>query len=347
RGEVLERGEIVEERRVAAVDLFHAQERFGVVGGQVVSCYEAGRDGFWLHRWLGEQGVKSLVIDASSTQVDRRQRRAKTDRLDLRKLLWHLARYQRRERGVWRVVQVPSEEAEDERHLHRELERLTRDRVRVGLRIGSLLATQGVKLKVKAGLMEGLVKARVMGSGRALGEGLRWVVEMEFRHWEFLSAQIRELKGKRRELLARSQSAGAAKARRMQELFSVGEEISWSFAHEGFAFRQFRNRREVAGYVGLTPTPYASGRMMREQGISKAGNRRLRWLAVQWAWMWLRLQPESELSRWYQERFAKGNARHRRVGIVALARKLVVALWRWSEYGEVPAGARLRAPRAA
>ncbi len=323
-------GERVREVTLAAGDLERvrqeigrAQERFGVVGGEVVSCYETGRDGFWLHRWLGEQGVKSLVIDASSTQVDRRQRRAKTDRLDLHKLLSHLGRYERGERGVWRVVRVPSEEAEDGRHLHRELERLTRDRVRVRLRMGSLLATQGVELEVRAGLLEALAKARVAGSGRELGEGLRRAVELEFRHWEFLSAQIRELKRERRELLAKEKSTGAATARRMQELFSVGEEISWSFAHEGFAFRKFRNRRQVAGYVGLTPTPYASGRMMREQGISKAGNRRLRWLAVQWAWMWLRLQPQSELAQWYQERFAKGNARHRRVGIVALARKLV------------------------
>lgn len=320
-----------------------AKERFGLpVSAQVISCYEMGRDGFWPHRFLSEQGITSLPIDASSTQVDRRMRRAKTDRLDVEMLLSHLLRYADGEKKVFRVVCVPTREAEDARHLHRQLEVLKRDRSRVTSRILSLLATQGVRLPINARLLATLAGVRLW-DGSELLPGLQQRLQAEYQRWMSLSEGIRALEAERRELVRETQTPSAEKVRRLQHLRSLGPEIAWCFVHEAFGFRHFDNRRQVGAFVGLTGTPYDSGQSRRDQGISKVGNVRMRWRAIELAWLWLHYQPNSKLSRWFGERFGQGGSRQRRIGIVALARKLVIALWRFLEHGIVPEGATLKA----
>jgi transposase len=320
-----------------------AKERFGLpASAPVVSCYEMGRDGYWPHRLLSEQGITNLPIDAASTQVERRKRRAKTDRLDAEMLLSHLLRYAEGEKKVFRVVRAPSREAEDARHLHRQLEVLKRDRSRVSSRILSLLATQGVRLKINAQLLAALAAVRLW-DGSELPTGLRRRLEAEWHRWMSLSEEIRKLQAERRELLLKAETPSAEKARRLNHLRSLGPDIAWCFTHEAFGFRRFDNGRQVGAFVGLTGTPYDSGESRRDQGISKAGNVRMRWRAVELAWLWLRHQPNSKLSLWFRARFAQGSPRQRRIGIVALARKLVIALWRYLERGIVPEGATLKA----
>jgi transposase len=324
-------------------EIHKAKERFGLPASTpVMSCYEMGRDGFWPHRFLSEQRITNLPIDASSTQVERKKRRAKTDRLDAEMLLSHLLRYGAGERKVFRVVSVVSREDEDARHLHRQLEVLKRDRSRVSSRIHSLLATQGVRRqKISAQLPSTLAELRLW-DGSALLPGLRQRLESEYRRWMGLSEEIHKLETQRRQLLRDAQTPSAAKARRMENLRSLGPEISWCFAHEAFGIRQFTNRRQVGAFVGLTGTPYDSGESRRDQGISKAGNVRMRWRAIELAWLWLRHQPNSKLSVWFRQRFGHGSPRQRRIGIVALARKLVIALWRYVEHGQLPEGAILK-----
>jgi transposase len=324
-------------------EISKARERFGLASsGVVVSCYEMGRDGYWPHRLLSELGITNLPIDAASTQVERRKRRAKTDRLDAEMLLSHLLRYGEGEKKVFRVVRVLSREAEDARHLHRQLEVLKRDRSRVSSRILSLLATQGVRLKVNAQMLTALSAVRLW-DGSELAAGLRRRLEAESQRWMGLSDEIRRLQAERRELMRKAQTPSAEKARRLELLCSVGPEIGWCFAHEAFGIRQFDNGRQVGAFVGLTGTPYDSGESRRDQGISKAGNVRMRWRAVELAWLWLRHQPASKLSLWFRERFGHGSPRQRRIGIVALARKLVIALWRYVEHGIMPEGALMKA----
>lgn len=321
--------------------LRRGRERFGLSeSARVVSCYEAGRDGFWLHRYLLSCGIDNVVVDPSSLEVDRRRRRAKTDRLDAVKLLRNLLRWHRGEK-VWRVVRVPSVEAEDRRHLHRQLEVLKADRTRVTNRIKSLLATQGVRLAVGRGMVGSLEQVRLW-DGSPLPEGLRQRLEMEMSRWQALNEQIGDLKQKRRKLLKESQEPAIAQSRRLAALRAIGEEGSWLLVMECFGYRQFTNRRQVGAYPGLVPTPYDSGACSREQGISKAGNARLRAMLIELSWSWLRYQPDSELSRWFRERFGAGGKRSRRIGIVALARRLIIALWRYLETGVVPQGAVLK-----
>lgn len=326
---------------LAAVEA--AKARFGLdEEARVVSCYEAGREGFWLHRWLEAEGIDSQVVDSSSIEVNRRARRAKTDRLDAAKLLRLLLRHEAGERGVWSVVRVPSEAAEDARHLHRELVAVKRDRVRATNRIQGLLATQGVSVAPRRDFLARLAEVE-RWDGSALPPGLRGRVERTWEQREWLSRRIRELEGKRRELLRQSEAEEVEKVRQLMKLSGIGENGAWTFVTELFGWREFGNRREVAAAVGLVPTPYDSGSTRRDQGISKAGNRTVRWMTVQIAWSWLRHQPDSELSRWYGRRFGQGGRRMRKIGIVALARKLVIELWRYVETGALPEGATLKA----
>lgn len=319
-----------------------AKKRFGLPPRcRVVSCYEAGREGFWLHRWLTAEGVESLVVDSSSIEVNRRARRAKTDRLDAKKLLWQLMRHEAGEQKVWSVLRVPSEAAEDARHLHRGLVAVKRDRVRVTNRIRGLLATQGVKLALTGGFL-GRLDGVERWDGSGLPPGIRTRIERAWEQRQWLTARMRELEAERRELLRTSDAEHVEKVRQLMELSGIGENSAWTFVTELFGWRQFQNRREVGGAVGLVPTPYDSGATRREQGISKAGNRTVRWMTVQIAWAWLRHQPDSALSRWYNRRFAQGGRRMKKIGIVALARKLVIELWRYVETGALPEGATLK-----
>jgi transposase len=319
-----------------------ACQRFGLPEyTPVLSCYEAGRDGFWLHRYLHIQGIANLVVDSASIEVNRRMKRAKTDRLDVGKLLTMLMRYHQGERKVWRVVKVPDVEAEDRRHLHRELAVLKVERTRHVNRIKGLLAGQGVSMPVKADFLDRLEMVRVW-DGSSLPGGLYARLIREYQRIQLLNQQIDELDAYRCETLRTSQRADIQQVRQLMGLRGIGVNSAWLFVMEFFSWRAFRNRREVGALAGMTSTPYQSGGTSQEQGISKAGNRHVRAIAIEIAWSWLRFQPDSQLSRWYQQRFGHGSSRVRRIGIVALARKLLIELWRYLETGIPPKGAVLK-----
>jgi len=322
-------------------EVVRAKARFGLpADAPVVSCYEAGRDGFWLHRWLVAQGIDNRVVDSSSIEVNRRARRAKSDRLDAGKLVAMLLRYHAGETKVWSVCRIPDAADEDRRHLHRELIELKDERTRHINRIKGLLANQGIGLAiVDASLPEKLAEMRLWDESE-LGAELKAQLLREHARWQFVDRQIRDLEGERNKRIRRDDTPMVSKVRRLLELKGVGLTGAWLLVHELFGWRQIRNRKELGAMVGLTPTAYQSGSSSHEQGISKAGNRRLRRLLVELAWCWLHWQPASALSQWYQRRFGVGQ-RARKVGIVALARKLLIALWRWLEHGELPEGAKL------
>lgn len=314
-----------------------AKQRFGLrPNAKVVCCYEAGRDGFWIHRFLTQAGIDNLVVDSSSIDVKRRQRRAKTDRLDAAKLLTMLVRHGGGERDVWQVLRVPTREEEDARRLHRELESLKREHTRHTNRMGSLLALHGRRAKNIGGRAW---QERLKGYCQELGANEAAELERESTRLALVKQQMREIEAAQGELL---KSAQGLRVLHLARLCGIGVKSAWTLFYE-FFWRRFNNRREVGSCAGLTGTPYQSGESRREQGISKAGNKRIRWLMVELAWSWLRYQPQSELSLWYGRRFAAGGARLRRIGIVALARRLLIAIWRYLDHGEVPAGAQLKA----
>lgn len=343
-------GERVYERNVGARDTKALMREIGGMKkrvelsseARVVSCYEAGREGFWLHRFLEAHGVENLVVDSSSIEVSRRKRRAKTDRLDVRALLDLLLRHVGgSQKKVWSVVRVPTVEQEDRRHLHRELQSAKRDRTRVTNRMKGLLANHGLTLDLKKNVPSQLDRMR-QWDGRALPPGLRARLAREWERVRFYTDLIRRLESERRELLRYSQDPAAQKVRQLHMIKGIGVNSAWLYVMELFGWREFRNRREVGSIVGLTPTPEESGQREREGGMSKAGNRHVRSITIEIAWGWLRYQPESALSKWYQARFGGGSKRIRKIGIVALARKLLIALWRYLETGMLPEGAEVK-----
>jgi transposase len=336
-------------RTIAARDLaalqneIHlARERFGLgTEVPVISCYEAGRDGFWLHRYLVSMGVSNLVVDSASIEVNRRAKQAKTDKLDLGKLLTMLMRYQASEQKVWHVVHVPSAEVEDHRHLHRELTDLKEQRTQHINRIKGYLANQGVCLEVKDDFPE-IVEHQRLWNGESLLAGLRARLLCEYQRLQLVQEQIKTLEAERRESLRHSTQPDVEQVRQLLRLRGIGINCAWLYVMEFFSWRAFRNRREVGALAGLTPMPHRSGDEDHELGISKVGNRHIRALAIEIAWIWLRYQPNSQLSRWYQRRFGKGSKRLHKIGIVALARKLLIAIWRYLEFGTLPTGAVLK-----
>ena len=318
-----------------------AKERFGMpASARVVSCYEAGRDGFWLHRHLVSVGIENQVVDAASIEVSRRLRHVKTDRLDGDRLLAKLIRHHAGERGGWSVVRVPSVEEEDARRLHRELERLKRERLAHRVRMQSLLVTQDVRLTIKSAARLRL-ETLTLWDGRSLPGELRCELEREVERLALVARQIAALEAERRERLREPKTDAERSIVQLMRLGAIGPTSAWLLVMEFFGWRRFRNRREVAALAGLVSTPYNSGDSKRDQGISKAGNRRVRAMMVEIAWLWLRFQPKSALSQWYQRRFAGGGLRMRRIGIVALARRLLIALWRYLADGVIPEDARL------
>jgi transposase len=323
-------------------EIAKAKRRFGLPeDAAVVSCYEAGRDGFWLHRWLTAQGIANAIVDSASIEVNRRQRRAKCDRLDAAKLLTMLLRFHAGEHKVWSVVQVPDVAEEQRRQLHRELLAVQDERTRHVSRIKALLAGQGIALaRVTAAFPEALAQLRSW-DGSALASDLQQRLLREFERWQLADRHVRDLEDERKQRIRRDETPHVEQVRSLLGLAGVGLSGAWLLVFELFGWRQFRNRRQVGALVGLTPTPYQSGVSSREQGISKAGSKQVRRLMVELAWAWLRWQPDSALSDWYRRRFADHGKRARKVGIVALARKLLIALWRYLEHGEVPEGARL------
>jgi transposase len=312
-----------------------AKKRVGLAeAAPVYSCYEAGRDGWWLHRWLQEQGIHNIVVDSASIEVNRRSRRAKNDALDVAKLLQMLMRHLRGEK-VWSVARCPSIEAEDARRDDRELMRLTREKTAHTNRVQALLVMHNVRTK------------RVGGRGWAewwaeqdLPAALRREIEREVDRLELVRKQIREIEAQRLQGLKDEKQHGVARA--LHALFGIGVRSAWILDKELFGWRQFTGRRQVGACVGLTPTPYSSGNSEVEQGISKIGSGRVRCTLIELSWYWLRFQPDSELTQWFKRRFAAGGKRMRRVGIVAMARRLVISLWRYVSTGELPKGAVLR-----
>jgi transposase len=322
-------------------EIRQAKHRFGLPEETpVISCYEAGRDGFWLHRYLRHHGVENLIVDAASIEVNRRKRRAKTDGLDAAKLVGMLIRWHLGERRLWGVVHVPDVADEDRRQLHRELIALKVQRTEHTNRIKGLLAGLGLGAHIDDEFLRRLDGLR-QWDGTDLPAGLRRRLLREYERWRLVGRQIHDLEAERTRQIRDPETPQGEQVRLLLKLKGIGENAAWLLVREFFGWRGIRNRRELASLAGLAPTPYDSGESRREQGISKAGNRRVRWMMIELAWGWLRYQPDSELSRWYQRRFAAGNSRLREVGIVAVARKLLVALWKYLETGEVPAGAEV------
>jgi len=341
-------GQPVVERHVAARStegvlrqIAWAKRRLGLPEvAPVRSCYEAGREGFWLHRFLEARGVENLVVDSASIEVNRKKRRAKSDRIDLAGLLDLLIRHWAGSgKKVWSVVRVPTVEQEDARHLHRELQLLKADRARIASRIRGLLATMGVTVKSIARMDPERLR---QWDGSPLPPGLQGRLARYRTDHEGLSGRIQELEQKRRQILREAEGPVVDQVRRLDDLRGIGTQSAWLLVLEFFGWREFRNRREVGSAAGMTPTPHDSGAQRREQGIGKDGSSWVRGLAVELAWAWLRHQPQSALSRWYERRFAHGGARVRKIGIVALARKLLIALWQFLDAGVLPEGAELK-----
>jgi transposase len=323
-------------------EIVQAKRRLGLPDtAPVVSCYEAGREGFWLHRFLLAHGLTNQVVDSSAIEVNRRQRRAKSAGLDVRKLLSMLMRSHSGERHVWQVVKVPSVEAEDHRHLHRDVETLKQERASTMTRSEGLLSSQGLRGTSLTKWPEQLEVLRLW-EGSPIPPGLRRRVLRVYAHYTFLSAQIAEVEAERQAQLQASADTHIDKVRQVMLLKGIGINGAWLLVMEFFGWRAFKNRREVGGLAGFTPTPYQSGDSTREQGITKSGNRHVRGMTTELAWSWRRFQPDSALSVWCRARFGSGGKRLRRSGIVAVARKLLLALWRFLETGVIPAGAVLK-----
>lgn len=337
----------------SAVQLQHeihaAKAKFGLPGdAPVVTCYEAGRDGFWIHRWLTSLGIENYVIDPTSIEVDRRKRRVKTDVVDAERMVKALVRYHLGDRAL-RPVRVPGPEDEDARQLHRDLEILTGERTAHINRLKSLLFAQGILAeKINEAFLSWL-QGQKTGDGRVLPVQLKERVLREFERLQLVVRQMRQLEQQRAALYRKAMRAQETDvlptwlrmADQLRDLCGIGDHASMTLGTELFGWRDFQNRRQVAAVSGLTPSPWQSGSSVNdEQGISKAGRSPLRCLLIEIAWGWIRFQPDSPLTKWFMDRFARGNSRQRRIGIVAVARKLLVALWKFVHQGLIPDGAK-------
>jgi transposase len=310
----------------------------------VYSCYEAGREGFSVHRALLQRGINNIIMDSSSIEVPRRKRAAKSDRLDVSKLGRLLFRYHNGEREVCSVVRVPTSEEEDRRQLHREMDILKAEQTALSGRIKSLLVTQGIYWRAGIGrLSEKPLDELHTLDGQPLPAGLRSRLGREIQRWRAAGDQLRSLQRERRERLTRqAEEPFVQMVLTLMKLRAIGVESAWLLVMELFSWRQFTNRRQVGAMSGMTGVHHGSGDTRHDLGVSRRANYRVRALLVELAWAWLRYQPDSDLSVWYRQRFAAGSKRLRKIGIVAVARRLTIALWRFLEFGEVPAGAELR-----
>lgn len=310
---------------------------------KVVSCYEAGYDGFWLHRRLMAAGITNLVFDPASIAVEQRSRRAKTDRIDGELLLRTLMAHLRGEPRVVRIVRVPSVEQEDARRASRERDRLVKEQTGHTNRIKALLRLAGMAVGYprRGNWLNWLAQQRDW-QDQPLSPHLLAEVTREHTRLMLVREQLAALEQAQAAQASAVPAATAERRDLLQRLKALGPAFSTTLTNEVF-YKDFRNRRQVGAYSGLTPSPWRSGGIDREQGISKAGNPRARLKAIELAWLWLRHQPESELSRWFRTRTANAGKRARRIAIVALARKLIVALWRYLTTGLVPAGATMKA----
>jgi transposase len=303
-----------------------------------VSCDEAGRDGFWIHRALTAVGRVNLVVDSASIEVNRRARRAKTDRLDALKLVMMVGRVWAGERRVWREVRVPTGADEAARQVSRERTALTQDQTRLVNQMRGWLATWGGTLPARRrGAWWTAIRA---WAGAALPLEVHERLARAEARRQGRAAQIAELDAQQQAAVTAAPAPAAL--RQLVRLKGVATTSASVLLDEGLVWRAFRNRRQIGGLLGFAPTPSDSGEVHREHGISRAGNARLQAISIQLAWTWVRWQPQSARTRWYQANFGKGK-RARRIGIVAVARKLVIALWRYVTTGVVPAGAIVKA----
>lgn len=318
-------------------------ERLGAAV-EVVSCFEAGRDGFWLHRLLLANGVVNHVVEPTSILVNRRSRRAKTDRLDAQGLLRVLASHHRGDHQVCSVVRAPSPDEEDAKRPHREREHLVRERVRIENRIEALLVTQGIRKRPSLRSWDADLATLRTADGRDLPPHLRAELDRLKRRLALTLELIREVEADRDAALAAAPADDEAcrKITALSRIRGVGDNFATVLTREVF-YRRFRDRRQLASYVGIAPMPHQSGALDRDRRIGRAGNPRARTSLIQLAWLWLRYQPDSALARWFRDRVGALAGRTRRIAIVAMARKLLVALWRYVENGIVPEGAELRA----
>lgn len=343
------RGEQRRERTIEAWDVARfrtevrqAKKRLGLAPeAPVKCCYEAGRVGFSLYRFLLSEGIEGVILESSSIEVSRRARQNKTDGLDLGKMLDLMRRrFEHGEVKVFRQVTAPSAEEEAEMRLHRERGRLKTERTAHIGRIRSLLALHGIRVKSLRGLRPGALRD---WSGAPLACSYQEEIGRELDRLALVNHQIGILEKEQQTALASPATQGDRVAAKLQQLKAVGPQSAWILGKEFFGWRHFKNRKQVGSMAGLVDCPYDSGESRRQQGISKAGNRRVRWVMIELAWSWLRYQPKSALSQWWGERFACGGKRRRRTGIVALARKLLIALWKYVELDETPQGAALKA----
>ncbi len=319
-----------------------AEQRYGVQVKAIV-IQEAGLDGFWIHRLLLANGIESHVVDAASIAVNRRHRRAKTDAIDGETLLRTLMAWARGERRVCSMVRAPSREDEDRRRLTRERGTLLKERIQHTNRVRGLLSGQGVQDydPLRRDRFERLEALRT-GDGRDLPPMLKEEIRRELDRIALVTTQLAVVERARDALIRMDAEERNNPAALLLKLKGLGPEFA-SLLWLELLFRSFGNRRQVAAYGGLAPSPWQSGGVERDQGISKSGNRRLRKTMIELAWFWLRHQPDSALSRWFHARVGAAKGRIRRIAIVALARKLLVALWRYVTQGVVPEGAVFKA----
>ena len=314
---------------------------------KIVCCFEAGRDGFWLHRWLIGHGIENHVLEPTSILVNRRARRAKTDRLDAEGMLRVLAAYLAGDHKACSMVRVPTPDEEDAKRPHRERQHLTRERLRIENRIGALLFTQGIRERPSLRSWERDIAGLRTGDGRAIPRRLQAELDRLRRQLVLVLALIREVDTER-DLACQvePQEPINGKIAALCRIRGVGDNFAAVLAHEVF-YRSFANRRQLASYVGITPMPYQSGNLDRDRRIGRAGNPRARTTMIQLAWLWLRYQPGSDLANWFRKRVGTMAGRTRRIAIVAMARKLLIALWRYVETGTIPAGADFGGPAIA
>jgi transposase len=317
-----------------------ARARFGLPPRtRVVSCYEAGRDGFWIHRALQRRGIDNRVVDSASIDVKRQARRTKTDRLDALKLVTMLVRACLGEQGVWSQVRVPSVEAEAARHVSRERTALTQEQTRLHNQIGSWLATCGCRVSARVRQQPQWWTAVRDWADAPLPATVQARIARATARLAVVTTQIAAIEAE--QAAATRAATPASPLARLVQLKGIATTSASVLLDEGLVWRAFRNRRQIGGLLGFAPAKYESGDASRDQGITRAGNKRLQSVMVQLAWNWLHWQRQSALARWYQERFGRGR-RTRKVGIVALARKLLIALWRYVADGVIPTGAVLK-----
>ena len=343
-------GERMSKHSVRAGDIAGLLARFADLRGKasartgydygVIVIQEAGLDGFWIHRVLEQENIESHVVDPASIATSRRRRRAKTDKIDGEALVRALLAYKRGEPRVCAMVRVPSVEAEDRRRINRERKVLITERTRHINRVKGLLFGQGITgyEPIRRDRRERLEELRT-GDGRSISRHLKAQIERELDRFELLMGQIKAVEAERNDLI--EEQTCDTPVPMLIGLKGIGPEFATILYAEGM-FRHFDNRRQVAAYAGLAPTPWQSGSIRHEQGVSKAGNVRLRTTMVELAWLWLRNQPESALARWFHQRVERNGGRLRKPMIVALARKLLVALWKYVTAGVVIDGAVMK-----